>query len=93
MQPNLLLAYPISSELQEALNRANPILLSLFTQGGPDYLSIIEHEGTRYLGKRIGSSDLATLEQLQLNVKSLLVRLAPDQNYDSSQFFLLAQAS
>ena len=93
MQPALFLAYPISKEFQEALDQANPTLLALFTQGRPDYLEIITKEdGRRFLGKFVGeSADLATLEQLQLNVKSLLTRLAPHQNYHTSEFILLAQ--
>lgn len=92
MQPNLFLAYPISPAFQEALNRANPALLAMFTQGRPDYLEAIEQGGDNYLGKWVGDScDLATLEQLQLNVKSLLARLAPDYDYNSSEFVVLAR--
>ena len=92
MQPNLFLAYPLSPELQEALDHANPTLVALFTQGRPDYLEFIEHNGGRYLGKWIGeSSDLSSVEQLKLNVQSLLLRLAPNYPYSATEYVLLAQ--
>lgn len=92
MQPNLFLAYPITPRLQTALDLTNPSLVSFFTQGRPDYLEIIEQEGVKYIGKWIGeTSDLTAAEQLRLNVKSLLMRLAPNYDYSSNEFVLLAQ--
>lgn len=78
MDLSLFLGYPVNPLLEEKLQRANRTLLTLFTSGG-DYLEFLQLEDMRFLGKKCPSlPSLQDLEDLNLNIRSLLLRLAPD---------------
>lgn len=68
---------------------ANPQLVALFLGPEREYLLEVQHEGKRYLGKTIStSSDLASLEQTEANIVSLLKKILPDYPYDDLEMVL-----
>jgi hypothetical protein len=86
----LFLGFPKEHELNFALQKINPALLSAFIQGDENYLKEIVYEKKKYLGKYISNpADLQTLELLQENIYSLLKRLIPDYPYQNTPLSLL----
>lgn len=87
----LFLGFPITGSLEQELGRVNPALLTLFTQGGDEYLVDLYVEGTRYLGKHLGSmSDLGELELAGRNIVSLMKRLVPSYSFQEQSLLLLS---
>ncbi len=90
LQQPIFLGYLISDALSNALQRVNPSLLQLFTQGGEEYLEFFHHQGQRYLGKSVGDhTDTARLRLVAPHILSLLQRLLPDYSFSIDSLLLL----
>lgn len=68
---------------------ANPQMIALFLNPNREYLLEVQHEGKRYLGKTISTAaDLASLDQMEANIVSLLKKIIPDYAYDQMELVL-----
>ena len=79
-QTILFFGLPIDSTLDSLIKKIDPEISSIFI-GGIDspYLSIIEHQGERFIGKYAGEIALLDeLELLQTNIFSLLDKIFPE---------------
>lgn len=78
-EPVLFLAFAVDEMFANALQRANPALVSLLTQGGNAYLESRQIHGQQHLGKQLSSpTDLDRILAVEKNIHSLTQRLAPD---------------
>ncbi len=80
----LFYGFPVTQAYREILEGLDKRIFELYVRNDDAYLQDIEHNGSRYLGKSIGPIvELSTLELLQLNIYSLLKKLAPDFHYET----------
>lgn len=76
---SLFLGILVDSHFISLMNRANPSVVALLTQGGDTYLESVNVHGQRYLGKRLSALEtLETIESTERNIQSLIQRLVPD---------------
>ncbi|NGX61982.1 MAG: hypothetical protein K940chlam9_01475 [Chlamydiae bacterium] len=74
---SLYLAIPEDSLFARSIEKSNPHLVGMFTQGG-DYLHKKVVDSLPYLGKPLPPSpSLEQLERTQINLISLLKKIAP----------------
>ncbi len=74
----LFLGIAADVELEKALSKINPHLLSLYMSGG-NYLSAVSLKEQRYFGKPAPlSSSVNQLENLETHLLSLLRKLVPE---------------
>lgn len=65
-------------------------LESFIIQNEEPYLYKVSHEGNIYLGKYVKSElNLAELQLVETNIFSLLKKLIPDYDYESSELYLI----
>src|SRR5438445_4151287 len=89
----LFMGVNIEGPFADRLSNANPQLVALFLNPEREYLLEVQHEGKRYLGKMISTScDLASLEQIEANIVSLLKKIVPDYAYDQIELVLFPLA-
>jgi hypothetical protein len=86
----LFLGLPLSKEYQQELAALPSSLREVFIQNQDlSYLQKIEYEGIMYLGKYIGSSiEVASLEAIQAHIYSLVKRLIPHEEGETSLLLL-----
>jgi hypothetical protein len=87
----LFLGILIDSSLDEALRKINPSLKVLFIQNQDPYLSEIELNNQKFLGKFAGKiTDLQSLELLKDNIFSFLKKILPSVSFTEAKMLLLA---
>lgn len=87
----LFLGMSLDGELEAALNRLNPHLRALLVQEGSEYLHEATYQGQQYLGKHLGKlQELEQLSLVELNVRSLIKKVAPNYPSDSQEIFVFA---
>lgn len=75
----LFLGFPKTDIFEKILRSADPQLIEMFIQQNSEYLEEISHHDVVYLGKWAGPmTDIKTLTLMELNIYSLLQRIAPD---------------
>lgn len=78
-EPVLFLGFVVDAMFAQGLERANPSLVGLLTQGGDAYLHSRHVHGQQYLGKWLGSmTDLDAILATEKNIHSLAQRLVPE---------------
>jgi len=91
---SLFFGFEMTPELQDALSRVNPALLSMFVDSSSEYLQECQFRNLRYLGKEIESPlDLGSMEAIGTHVESLVKRLIPDFSSKKHPLLLIARAS
>ncbi|MDP1835627.1 MAG: hypothetical protein Q8K75_06815 [Chlamydiales bacterium] len=91
-EARVFLGMQVTPAFQAALNSANPTLVSLFTQGGQEYLEVYDVDGQRFLGKTLEETiDLSRVEMIHKNIISLLNRVVPNYPIDKSDLVFIAQ--
>lgn len=91
----LFLGLEVTPVVEGFLAVADPALLKIFMKDDEIYLHDLSYEGKRYLGKFAGSqTDVASLEQLEINIRSLLIKILPseDLSHFSLHLFPLVEA-
>ncbi len=89
-QPRLFLGFCVEPVFQQTYSSLSHELKNLFVQNGDAYLQEHFHEEKLFIGKFIdGTSDVATLELLSLNIFSLLKKLVPEYPYHQTQLRLI----
>ncbi|MFZ0565512.1 MAG: hypothetical protein WAM28_04940 [Chlamydiales bacterium] len=84
------LGFPVDPLFESHLQQNNAHLVSLFTGGG-DYLKNILLNNRSYLGKFVSPAPTyERLESIQLNILSLLRKLAPLYPFNEDSLVLLA---
>jgi len=85
----LFMGVVVEGAFASQFSAANPLLVALFLNPEREYLLQIKHEGKTYLGKAVSTSaDLASLEQMEANIVSLLKKIVPDYPYDDMELVL-----
>lgn len=93
MKTALFLGIPLEGTLANQLASVPPDLRSLFIRDESSYLQIIDHEGKEYIGKSVdASTTLAQLDQLELNISTLLTKLIPSYTHEEGSLFLLPRS-
>lgn len=93
MDTALFLGTPLVGELSLLLAIATPSLKAHFIKNDPSYLQIISHEGKDYIGKFADpSTTLIQLDQLEINIQTLLTKLLPGYTHPADTFYLLPTA-
>jgi hypothetical protein len=93
MKAVLFLGTPLVGELSLLLAIATPSLKAHFIKDDPSYLQIISHEGQEYIGKFTDpTTTLAQIDQLEINIQTLLTKLLPGYDHPDGSFFLLPTA-
>lgn len=94
MRSSLFLGIMEDSSLQEALAKSSPHLIKTFIQEQPEYLQRIIYQGDAYLGKLIGRElEFSQIDQIEANIRSLLIRLAPTYFYQKEMLKVFAFVS
>lgn len=76
-ETELFLAFPVTSQYEEALNAAPQGLKEAFINT-ENYLTFLQHEGVNYLGKSLGESILEEeLKNAAKHICSILMKLVP----------------
>lgn len=90
IQIDMFFGFPVDERFSSALKSLDPRMIDLYVQEGEAYLQSIENEGSKFLGKPVGSiTETSTLELLQLNIYSILKKLVPDFPYESTPLQLV----
>jgi hypothetical protein len=85
----LFMGVVVEGPFAAQFSAANPQLVALFLSPDREYLLEIQHEGKRYLGKTVSkSTDLASLEQMEANIVSLLRKIVPEYAYDQMEMVI-----
>jgi hypothetical protein len=91
----LFLGFEVTEPYERLLLDADKQALKSFVKNDDTYLQDIMYEDTRYLGKFAGEqTDMASLELLEANIKTLLVKILPIETVSkiSLQLFPLIEA-
>lgn len=87
----LFLGFPVDQIFKQKLDQANPNLVNEFIQDDGEYLCELDHQGLRYIGKRLGGMvALPQLEMMEQNIYSLLKRIVPEFPYDEAPLYLIS---
>ncbi len=87
----LFLGVAINRELEESLNEMNPLLKALMVQNNDSYLSEIEWQDQKFLGKFAGKiSSVQNLDLLKGNVLSLFKRFLTSFPISDEALLLIA---
>ncbi|MEI8125559.1 MAG: hypothetical protein WCG42_07395 [Parachlamydiaceae bacterium] len=80
----LFLGFPVDASYAQKLRGADPVLVGVFIHGANgEYLSDVQNEGCRYLGRFIASSvTVADLSLLEQNIYSILKKVTPHERVD-----------
>lgn len=85
----LFMGVVVEGSFASQFSSANPQLVALFLNPEREYLLEMKHEGKTYLGKTVSTSaDLASLDQMEANIVSLLKKIVPDYPYDDLELVL-----
>ena len=77
----LFLGLEIDSQIDRSLKKIDPELLHAFVNDNDVYLQMIVDGENRYLGKFAGDhTDLSALDQLEMNIRTLLGRVLTEEN-------------
>lgn len=76
----LFLGLEVTDPIAQALDAADPAAVSAFIKKDDAYLQDINYNDRRYIGKFAGAqTDLASLELLEENIRSLLAKILEPQ--------------
>ena len=85
----LFLGVPVDHSLASFLEKMNPHLREVFINEGEYYLNDVIYRGERYLGKFADQMpDIQSLELLEKNIYSLLLKVAPGYSYRATDLVL-----
>lgn len=87
----LFLGFAVDQLYVDKLAQVNPHLLETFIQKDGEYLSEVQHNEIRFLGKHVGKIvALPQLELLEANIYSLLKKMVPDFPYEEAPLYLFS---
>ena len=88
---NFFLGLNLPSSLISQLKNLDPAMQSVFLNSNDShYLQLINYEDNQYIGKYFSSPlDVSNLENLQINISSLIKCLFPTYIYSSEEFYIL----
>ncbi|NGX57783.1 MAG: hypothetical protein K940chlam3_00678 [Chlamydiae bacterium] len=86
---DLFLGYPVSQELAALIDSIPADRRDLYIQSTGEYLTEIQIDNHRYLGKSCGNlSELENLTLLEENIYTLLEKVVPDFPYTETPLTL-----
>lgn len=77
----LFLGLEVTPNIENLLKDADIQLVKAFINSDEAYLHDMTNAGIRYIGKFAGDrTDIASLEQLEVNIKTLMAKIFPEEN-------------
>src|SRR5210317_52064 len=85
------LGLKINSKLHEGLDKSNPCDKFYFQENNPEFLQIVSVDTQKYVGKFIEQgSELKRIEDICLNIISIIHKLCPDMTISADSIRVLA---
>ena len=85
------LGLKINSKLYEGLDKSNPCDKYYFQENNPEFLQIVSVDEHKYIGKFIEQgSELKRIEDICLNITSIIHKLCPDITISTDSIRVLA---
>lgn len=90
-EAKLFLGMEVTPRVDAFLQNTDRQALQFFVNQGEAYLHDLEYQGVRYLGKYAGRQiDLGALEQLEVNIKTLLSKVLTEDLLADTPLYLLS---
>lgn len=94
IQANVFVGVVIEQKLQEALDACDPYNERFFRRKDPQYLMVSKSGEKNIIGKRLGRTvDVADLDNIVLNIISILKKICPDFSFSKEQFSVFTEIS
>lgn len=90
MTPQLFFGLKLDAEFDESIASANSALVTQLISNEGYYLSKLDHQNERYLGKWVSNTIyLEELDNAQNHIISILKQLSPNYQYQNNKLVLI----